>query len=361
MEPGAPDISFDRKFVRNMMESGLRIGLVFILLYLTYDIVRPFVTPIAWGGIIAIAAFPLTRQMEGWLGGRRRVAASLVTVLMILVLVVPFYSVSEALVAGGKSLTAQFQAGQLELPGPPESVRSWPLVGERFYQGWSYAHDNLREVATKLAPQLKSFAAQGVSAVGRGLASIVVLLVSLLIAGAFMAYAEPCERMARQFCIRLGGRSPGGDWAPMIVKTIRSVLQGIVGVAVIQAGLCAIGLFVMGIPGAPIWSALILLLAVAQLPTILVVAPIIIYAFSAYGTTSAILFTVWMMAAGLSDNVLKPLLMGRGLDIPMPIILVGSIGGMIASGVIGLFVGAVILSVWYKLFQLWLEQTELQP
>ncbi len=358
MNSDLPDISFDRKFVRNMVESGLRIGLVFILLYLTYDIVRPFVTPILWGGIIAIAAFPLTARFERWLGGRRGLAATLVTLLMILVLLVPFYKVSEALLTGARSLTEQFQSGQLELPGPRESVKSWPLVGTRIYDAWTYAHDNLSEAVTKLAPQLKSFAAGGAAAVGRGLASMLMLLLALLIAGGFMAYAEPCQRVAYQLCVRLGGFRPGGEWASMVVATVRNVLQGIVGVAVIQAGLCAIGLFVMGIPGAPIWSALILLLGVAQLPIVLVVAPVIIYAFNAYDTTAAVVFTLWMLAAGFSDTFLKPLMMGRGLAIPMPVILMGAIGGLIAAGVIGLFIGAVVLSIWYKLFQLWLEQAD---
>jgi predicted PurR-regulated permease PerM len=133
----------------------------------------------------------------------------------------------------------------------------------------------------------------------------------------------------------------------------------VVGVAVIQTALCAIGLFAMGIPGAPIWSALILFLAIAQLPTIIVAGPIILYALSNYPTTPAVVFTVWMLLAGFSDTFLKPMLMGRGLDIPMPIILIGAIGGMISAGIIGLFAGAVVLAIWYQLFLNWLEQKPL--
>ena len=137
---------------------------------------------------------------------------------------------------------------------------------------------------------------------------------------------------------------------------MRSVLQGVVGVAVVQAILCAIGLVVMGIPAAAIWSAIILFLAIAQLPAIIVIGPIIAWAYGNYDGTSATIFTVWMLLAGFSDAVLKPILMGRGLDIPMPVILIGAIGGMIAAGIIGLFAGAVVLSIWYKLFGAWLEQ-----
>ena len=150
--------------------------------------------------------------------------------------------------------------------------------------------------------------------------------------------------------------TPGGEWAPLAVATVRSVLKGVIGVAVIQAVLVGIGFAVMGIPGTPVWTALVLFLAIAQLPALLVVLPIIAYAFSAYDTTPAVIFTVWSLLAGASDNILKPMLMGRGVDIPMPVILIGAIGGMIAAGIMGLFAGAVILSILYKLFTLWLEQ-----
>jgi predicted PurR-regulated permease PerM len=192
--------------------------------------------------------------------------------------------------------------------------------------------------------------------IGGSLMGVLMFVVSLIIAGGFMAYAESCGKAAQQFFVRVGGLEPGGEWASLVVATVRSVLQGVVGVAVIQAALCAVGLFVMGIPGAPIWSAVILFFAIAQLPALIVALPIIIYAFSAYSTTAASIFAVWMVLAAASDNVLKPMLMGRGLDIPMPVILIGAIGGMIASGIVGLFAGAVVLSIWYKLFGEWLAQ-----
>ena len=183
-----------------------------------------------------------------------------------------------------------------------------------------------------------------------------MFVVALIIAGGFMTYAESCGQAAHRFFVRVGGLNPGGEWAPLTVATVRSVLQGVVGVAIIQTVLISIGLFVAGIPGAPIWSVIILFLAIAQLPPLIILAPIMAYAFSSMDTTWAIVFTVYQLVAGASDSFLKPLLMGRGLDIPMPVILIGAIGGMILSGIVGLFVGAVVLSIWYKLFGLWMEQ-----
>jgi predicted PurR-regulated permease PerM len=235
-------------------------------------------------------------------------------------------------------------------------VADWPLVGEKIYDAWQLAHTNLLEAVTQAAPRLKPLAAQAVKTLGSGLAGVLMFVVSLVIAGAFMNYAESAGVTAKRIFTRLAGPVPGGEWASMIVATVRSVLQGVVGVAVIQASLCALGLFVMGIPGAPIWSALILFLAIAQLPPLLVAGPIIIYAFGYYDTTPSVIFTVWMIIASVSDTFLKPLLMGRGLDIPMPLILLGAIGGMITAGIIGLFAGAVVLAVWYQLFRSWMEQ-----
>tara|TARA_R110001599_G_scaffold353231_1_gene591019 strand:+ start:97546 stop:98661 length:1116 start_codon:yes stop_codon:yes gene_type:complete len=352
-----PNAGFDTLFVRNMVESALRIGLIFVLLVLTYDIVRPFLLPLAWGGIIAIAAFPLTRRIEGWLGGRRGLAATLLTLFLILFLVVPCYQLTDALLTTVRSLSGQVSVGQLRIPGPNASVADWPIVGEKIYEAWSLAHNNLQEAMMQIAPHLKGAATYMAGMLGSGVASVLMFVVSLAIAGGFMTYADASGAAAHKLFLRLGGEKPGGEWAAMCVGTVRSVLQGVVGVAVIQTALCALGLFILGVPGASIWTALILFLTIAQLPTIILVGPIILYAFAHYGTTPAVIFTVWMLFAGFSDTLLKPLLMGRGLDIPMPIILIGAIGGMISAGIIGLFAGAVVLAIWYMLFKSWMEQT----
>jgi predicted PurR-regulated permease PerM len=357
MEPHKPSAGFDTLFVRNMVEAALRIALIFGLLLLAYDIIRPFIIPVIWGGIIAIAAFPLTRRLEGYLGGRRKLAATLVTLVLIAVLVVPCFQLTEALFNTAKMLSTHMNKGALQIPGPPASVEHWPVVGEQVYAMWMLAHDNLREALMQIAPHLKPLATQAASTIGAGLVSVLMFVISLGIAGAFMAYAESSAAIAHGLFVRLGGPNPGGEWAGMCVATVRSVLQGVVGVAVIQAALCSAGLFALGIPGASIWSAVLLFLAIAQLPLLVIVGPIIIYAFAHFDTLPASLFAGWMVIASFSDTLLKPLLMGRGLDIPMPIILMGAIGGMLSAGIIGLFAGAVVLAIWYKLFNSWMQQT----
>ena len=347
---------YDRLFVGNMIESFLRIGLLLVLLILSYDIIRPFTVPIMWGAIIAMAAFPLVKWLQPKLGGRRGLAATLVSLLFILVLVIPTFSATEAVLSGIKNLTTALENDELRVPPPSPKVEDWPLIGERVYASWTAANRDLEAFMAENAEGIKELASNALKRVGSSLLGVLMFVVSIIIAGGFMTFAESCSDMANRFFIRVGGLKPGGEWATLTVATVRSVLQGVIGVAVIQTILIAIGLIVAGVPGAPLWIAIILVMAIAQLPTLIVLAPIMFWMFSTADTTTAVIFTVYQLLAGASDNILKPMLMGRGLDIPMPVILIGAIGGMIISGIIGLFAGAVVLSIWYKLFVLWLDQ-----
>ena len=356
MENENPEAGYDPLFVRNMIESFLRIGLLLVLLTLAYDIIKPFTTPIIWGAIIAMAAFPVVRWLQPKLGGRRGLAATLVTLFFILALVVPTWYVMDAAIGGLKNASVALEDGTLKVPPPAAKVQEWPLVGERVHKAWSNASNDLEAFAVANAEQLKEFAGGLLKRAGSSLMGVLMLVAALIIAGGFMTFAESCGAAAHRFFVRVGGLNPGGDWAPLAVATVRSVLQGVIGVAIIQTILIAIGLFAMGVPGAPIWTAIILFLAIAQLPPLIILAPIMVYVFSTADTTAAVIFTVYQLVAGASDSFLKPMLMGRGLDIPMPVILVGAIGGMIMSGIIGLFAGAVILSIFYKLFVPWMEQ-----
>ena len=356
MENQEQDTGFDPLFVRNMVESSLRIGLLLLLLIMTYDIIKPFTVPILWGAIIAMAAFPLVKWLEPKLGGRRGLAATLITLLFILALVIPTWSVTDATLGGLKNLTAALEAGELQVPPPSAKVESWPLIGEKLFAAWSSANNDLEAFLHNNATQIKELSGSLLKRVGGSLVGILMFVVSLIIAGGFMTFAESCGEAAHRFFVRVGGLNPGGEWAPLTVATVRSVLQGVVGVAIIQTILVSIGLFVAGVPGAPIWSMVVLFLAIAQLPPLIVLLPIMAYVFSTADTTTAVIFAVYQLVAGASDSFLKPMLMGRGLDIPMPVILIGAIGGMIMSGIIGLFIGAVVLAIWYKLFGLWLDQ-----
>jgi predicted PurR-regulated permease PerM len=354
------DTHFDPLFVRNMLESALRIGLVFLLLIWTYDIIRPFVVPILWGSIIAMAAFPLVKWLEPKLGGRRGLTCTLITLFFVLALVIPTWVVTDSILGGLKQLHTGIETGELQVPAPSDRVRDWPVIGEQLHAAWSEASQDLETAIEKRGDQIKELVGKLLKRMGGSLVGVLMFVVALIIAGVFMAFADSCAGAAHRIFVRIGGLKPGGEWAPMTVATVRNVLKGVIGVALIQTTLVAVGLFVAGVPGAPLWSVIVLFLAIAQLPPLIILAPIMAWMFSSADTTTAVIFTVYQLVAGASDSFLKPLMMGRGLDIPMPVILIGAIGGMIAMGIVGLFAGAVVLSIWYKLFQLWMEQEATQ-
>jgi predicted PurR-regulated permease PerM len=185
-----------------------------------------------------------------------------------------------------------------------------------------------------------------------------MFVISIIIAGAFLVYGRSGSRAMESIAGRVMGKKGGKEFVDLAGATIRSVAQGVLGVALIQSILAGIGLLVMGVPYAGIWAVLVLLLAIIQLPPLLILGPIVVYVFSVAETVPAVIFMVWSMVVSVSDGFLKPLFLGRGMDIPMLVILLGAIGGMMLSGIIGLFVGAVVLAVGYTLFMAWLEQEQ---
>ncbi|HYQ70868.1 MAG TPA: AI-2E family transporter [Gammaproteobacteria bacterium] len=351
-----PETTDDAVFQRRALEAAIRIGLVVLLVMWCFNIIRPFVMPILWGVIIAVAIYPLHMKISAALGGRRKTAATLLTVLGLLMLITPTVMVSDAALENSQTLAQELKAGTLTIPPPSEKVKSWPLIGNRLYSAWDQASSNLGEALGKYQQQLEQLGKKALSAAAGVGVTVLQFIISIIIAGVLLVYAASSSRAVEAVANRLLGSGKGTEFSEMAGATIRSVAQGVLGIALIQSILAGIGLFVMGVPYAGLWSLLVLLLAIIQLPTILVLGPIIIYVFSVAATVPAVLFMIWSLLVGLSDNILKPLLLGRGLDIPMLVILLGAIGGMILSGIIGLFVGAVVLALGYRLFTAWLGQ-----
>ena len=344
-------------FINNMVESSIRIGLLFVLLFWTYDIIKPFIIPVIWGAIIAVALMPLTKKLEKVLNGKRGLSATILTILAILLIVAPFFILSTSLFSFISDMVASLHAGSFVIPGPPEKVTQIPLVGQKIHDAWALFSTNLKSALTQFLPQIKIAVTSTASFLGNGLVTLLMCIISLLIAAGFMTHAEASANMLSKLSVRVVGKY-GEDWAELTAATVRSVLLGVVGVAFIQSILIGSAFFVFGIPAAGLLTLVVLFFAIAQLPALLVVAPVIAYVFSTHDTTGAIVFAVWSLLGGLSDNILKPMLMGRGVDIPMPVILIGAIGGMLAAGIIGLFLGAVILAIWYQLFTTWLKMGE---
>ncbi|MGR5062159.1 AI-2E family transporter [Photobacterium sp. DNB22_13_2] len=343
-------------FINNMLEASIRIGLLVILIVWTYDIIKPFVIPVLWGAIIAVALMPLTLKLEGLMKGRRGLSATILALLGITILVVPLVVVMGSIFDGVVGLTDFLQSETVKLPGPPARVAEIPMVGEKLHSTWALFATNMEQALMKYSEEIKAAVGAFAGALGSGLATVVMFIISLLIAAGFMAHSESMAKAVGLVSVRVVGKH-GEEWASLIAATIRSVLLGVVGVAFIQSVLIGLAMFVFKIPAAGLITLVVFILAIAQLPALLIVLPVIVYVFSYMDTTPATIFTVWVLLAGLSDNLLKPMLMGRGVDVPMPVILIGAIGGMISAGIIGLFLGAVVLAIWYELFISWMKMS----
>ena len=340
--------SFDRE-VNKIIRITLSIGFLGVLLFTSYKILQPFIIPILWGIIIAIALFPLHQVFSNLMGQRNNLAAVIIGILGILLIIVPFLMFTSSMVDNVKVIAKGLSDGTLAIPLPDTSVERWPIIGERLFDTWKLASENLTAALNKFAPQLEEYAPKLLSVASGLVGTLVVFIVSILIAVVLLMNTKTSEKVALSIFKTLAGAS-GENFVSVGRDTVRSVAQGVLGIAIIQSFFISIGLYLVDFPGAGIVSLIVLFIAIVQLPPMIVLLPAIIYVFSYAETTTAIIFTIWSALWSMADGLLKPVLLGRGVDVPMPVILLGAIGGMLLSGIIGLFVGAVVLSFSYKAF-----------
>jgi len=342
-------------FVANALEAFIRIGVVALLVLWCFRIGRPFIQIILWGIIIAVALRPIHQKIQSIIGGRGKLAAVFITLFALVLVITVGVMLSGTLIDGAKTLSFQIKEGTLAVPPAPKSVKSWPIIGNSLYQAWRLASINLAAALSKFTPQLTAFSQWLLTNGARTGVGVLKFIVSIFIAGIFLTKADAGNKAAKSIGTRLAGEQ-GDELVSLAASTLRSVVKGIIGVAVIQSLLAGLGFLAVGIPGAGLWALLVLILAVAQLPAFLVLGPMIIYVFSSASMVTAVLFTIWSLFVGLCDNFLKPILLGRGVQVPMVIVFIGAIGGFINSGIIGLFIGAIVFVVGYQLFMSWLHQ-----
>jgi predicted PurR-regulated permease PerM len=345
----------DPVVVRSIVEAAIRIGLLFLLAAFALKVLAPFINLVLWATIIAVAVYPLFRWLTNKLGGRTKLAAAVFVLVSLALILVPAFSFMGQAIDESKAITARLDAGTLDLPSPPASVAEWPVVGEKVYQLWSDAARNLPATVDRYEDQIRTFAGWGLGAIGGLGVTVLQFVLSILIAGLLLATAEPGKKGAVAVASRFFGQR-GTEMVVLAEKTIRSVTVGVLGIAVIQAILSFIGMAIIGVPLAALWALFVMIVAIVQLPPILVLGPVMVYAFATQSTAAAVFFLVWGILVSGSDAVLKPLLLGRGVNVPMLVILLGAIGGMISYGIIGLFVGAVVLAVAYQLFVAWVTE-----
>lgn len=337
-----------------VIHSALQLLALALLLIWCYKIIQPFINIIVWSSILAIALFPLQLSLTSKLKGRNIVSAVIITLLMLLLIVGPSLGLILASIDEIKTLTETFQAGTLHIPAPNESVKDWPIIGEKAHLYWTEASSNISLFITKHKNEIEPIAIKILSLLSSAGTGIALLLVSIIISGVLLVFAVPMTAFAQKLFVKLAG-SYGTDMAISAAKTVRNVAKGVLGVSFIQAVLAGIGLSIAGVPLAGLWTLICLVLAIVQIGVFPVSLGVIIYIWGAASTTTALLLTIWMIFIGALDNVLKPILMGKGAPAPMLVIFIGAIGGFIANGFIALFTGAIVFTIAYNLLIGWLN------
>ena len=342
-------------FTQNTIEAAIRLGLLMLLAAWCFMIVYPFIEPVMWGVIIAVAIYPLFIKLRSVMGERNKLASAVYTLLALAFLITPTLMISNSVIESSQVISEKYDQGQLQIPPPEEGVKEWPLIGEKLYAFWSQASTNLQGTIENYEPQLKQ-AGEKIIAIAAGAGGgVLQFVISIIISGIMVANAPAAYKVTLKTFSRLTNETQGEMFTNLSRDTIRSIAQGVIGIAIIQALLSGLGMYIMDVPAWGLWSLFILVLAIAQLPPLLVLGFVIAYVWTAAETTPAVIFTIYALIVSGSDSFLKPLLLGRGLKTPMLVILLGAIGGMLMSGIIGLFIGAVILALGYELFMEWLD------
>jgi predicted PurR-regulated permease PerM len=338
---------------------AVRLALLAFLLYWSFVLVRPFIPMLAWSMVLAVALYPPYDWLAVHLGDRPKLAAVLVTGISLLIVVGPVTWLGVGLIDGLQDFAGQLGAGTLAIPSPPEGVKEWPLVGAQFYGLWDQASRNLGAALREIAPHLKPLAGPVLAfAGGAGLGTLKFIL-SVALSGFLFIYGPALVVAIRRIQRRVVTQR-NEDFVALAGLTIRTVSQGVIGVAALQSLLAGIGLKLAGVPHAGVLAFAVLVLAILQIGSAIVLLPVIIWIWATRDFAVALPLTIYLLVVGLADNILKPMLMGRGLNTPMLVIFIGVLGGMIAHGIVGLFVGPIILAVAWQLMLAWIheERTE---
>ncbi|MDA9546403.1 putative PurR-regulated permease PerM [Bradyrhizobium sp. USDA 3397] len=336
----------------DIVQLVIRLGLLGLLIFWTFVVLRPFVPILSWSAVLAVAFHPVFAWLAQRLGGRPRTASAVLTLITLGIVIGPAAWLGLSAVEGIRDLAGQIGSGDLALQAAPEQIRSWPLIGPQLYAIWNEAYTNIRAALREVAPYLKPLAGVMLSFAGDTGIGMLQFLLSVIVAGFLLPHGAQLVAALRGFLLRVvPGRSE--HFLELAGATIRAVAQGIIGVAILQALLAGIGFKLAEIPSAGLLAVVVLLLSIVQIGAGPVLFPVLVWIWVDKDVTVALLLTVYLVVVGLLDNVLKPLLMGRGLTTPTLVILIGVIGGTLAHGIIGLFIGPIILSVAWELATAW--------
>ncbi|MEO1192335.1 MAG: AI-2E family transporter [Pseudomonadota bacterium] len=340
----------------------VRIGVLGLILAWCFVLLQPFIAVGLWGIVLAIALYPLFLRLQRLLWGSGMLATILMTVVGIAIILGPVSVMSASFVINLQAFATHLTQGTVNIPPPPPSVAEWPVIGQSVSDIWQLASGNLESLLTKYAQQVTSAVTFLLGLAANAGLTLLQFLLAIIIAGILMPQAGRMGDGLENFAARLTP-SKGAAFIELARNTVRNVARGVIGVSVLQSLLIGIGFVGAGVPLAGILTLICLFLAIIQIGPGIVVIGSLIYVWMELDTLTAVLFTVWMVPAMLIDNVLRPILMSRGLPVPMVVILLGVLGGTLAHGLIGLFIGPVILAFGYDLLRAWTAgpQAEAEP
>ena len=350
-----PDNGFERQAPSSLWDTLMRVGLIIALIGLCFQVFAPFLHLTVWSIILAVTLFPLHRMLARRIGGKQGLASVILVILGIGLIVIPTWLLIISFADSLQSLISAVQQNTLHVPPPREGVQNWPIVGKNVHEFWSKAHGDLPALVQTMQPKIGDLARSALSMVASIGTTMLLFLASFIVANIILAYGDAGARGGRAIFSRIAGSSRGEALANLALSTIRAVALGVIGVAAIQALLIGLALLLAGIPVAGVLAIVALVLGIAQVPALIITLPVIIYIWASgnYSTTMAIVHTIILLVTGIADNVLKPLMLGRGVNIPMPVILFGALGGMASGGILGMFVGATVFALGYELFTTW--------
>ena len=344
----------EKPYLKQSLEISIRLFLVVVLLWYCFSIVSPFISSILWGIITAVAMYPVFSYLKKKMGIKNITTAVIITVFSLLLFAIPLYFLISSLVSEINYVASGFINQDLVLPALPGGIAEWPIVGKKIDAFWSTATENMDQLLVKYETQLNTVGSWLLDTLLGLVSGVFHFVLAIIFAGIFLAYSDQSSKIAHQLFVRIAGKH-GEAFCSVTEKTIMSVTKGVLGVSLIQSTMAAVGFFAVGIPGAGILTICCLVLSTVQVGLIPIVLPVIIYGFYTYSTVTAVILCIWLVIVSVTDNILKPILLGKGAPVPMPVIFIGVIGGFIAFGIVGMFIGSVIFSIGYILFLVWLN------
>ena len=352
----------NRALSRDIASITLVVLFIGVLMAASFWILRPFLLALIWATMIVVATWPIMLRFQGWLGGKRSLAVAMMTLALLLVFIVPF-SLAVGTIVGHSDQIVGWAKGlaTFSLPPPPDWAEKLPVMGAKLNEFW-------REIAevspegwrARLAPHTGAIVKWFAEQAGSLGMMFVQFLLTVVIAAVLYYGGETAARAVRRFAFRLAGQRGEGA-AILAAKTIRSVALGVVLTALAQSLVGGIGFVVAGVPAPVLLAALIFIFALAQLPSLLVMAPAVIWLYGKGDPVWGTVLLVWAIVVGSLDNILRPLLIRKGIDLPLLLIFTGVLGGLVAFGIIGLLIGPVVLAVTYKLLEAWVVGDEQEP